>query len=242
MYLIALCDDESAELDKTEKMLEKYGRMHTEVNFLVERFESAAELLYKVREKDYRPDLILMDIYMPKKMGTEAAKELRRLGNTARIVFLTTSREHALEAFRVDALQYLVKPVPEDALSAILDRLLTDVEEEKKKFLLFRVEGRMQRVAKSSIMYCEAQGKTQYLFLADGTKYQLRMTMAEIFGMLSRYQEFVRVGIAYIVNMEHIDSINTQEIGLHTGKKIYLPRGACKALKEQYMRYYCEES
>ena len=76
MYLIALCDDEPAELDKTEKMLEKYGRMHTEVNFLVERFESAAELLYKVREKDYRPDLILMDIYMPKKMGDRKSTRL----------------------------------------------------------------------------------------------------------------------------------------------------------------------
>ena len=77
--------------------------------------------------------------------------------------------------------------------------------------------------------------------LVDGTQLLLHMTMAEIYGMLSRYQEFVRVGIAYIVNLEYVDSLNGQDICLNTGRKIYLPRGAYKPLKEQYFRYYCEE-
>ena len=90
-------------------------------------FECADELLYMVKEENYMPDMILMDIYMPEKMGIDVAKELRGIGNEAKIIFLTTSREHALDAFGVGAVQYLVKPVWEKELFPVLDRFLKDI-------------------------------------------------------------------------------------------------------------------
>ncbi|MCI8509587.1 MAG: response regulator transcription factor [Lachnospiraceae bacterium] len=241
MYLIALCDDETVELNKTEQMLNNYEKKYPGTEFMIERFENAEKLLDMVREKEYMPDFILMDIYMPEKMGIEAAKELRDMGNQSRIIFLTTSKEHALEAFGVDAVQYLVKPVSEKVLFSMLDKCLEKVENERRKYLLLRIEGRIRRILLSDIVYCEAQKKIQYMHLADGTKCQLRITMTEIYEMLSSYREFVRIGVAYIVNLEHIESLNAQDVCLNTGKKIYLPRGAYKILKEQYFCYYCEE-
>ncbi len=240
MYLIALCDDERVDLEKTEQMLHSYETRHPEIRFSVDCFESADELLYMVREKNYMPDLMLMDIYMPEKLGIEAARELRDMGSQSRIIFLTTSREHALEAFRVDASQYLVKPILEKQLFQVMDKLLRVMEEERKKFLLLRTGGRIQRIPVGDIIYCEAQGKTQYMYLAGGMQHLLRVTLTEIYEMLSRYQEFARVGVAYIVNLEYVDSLNAQDICLNTGKKIHLPRGAYKVLKEQYFKFYCE--
>ncbi len=239
VYLIALCDDEAEELDKTEQMLGKYKERNPDTDFKIERFRSADGLLYMVREENYIPDLVLMDIYMPKKLGIEAAKELRSMGNSSRLVFLTTSREHALEAFGVDAAQYLVKPISEEALFAALDKIFGEMARERTKYLILRIDGKQQRVPLHEIMYCEAQRKMQCMYLADGTEYLLRMTMAELFGMLSMYEEFVRVGISYILNLEHIDNLNSQEICLSTGRKVYVPRGAYKSLKEQYFQYYC---
>ncbi len=241
MYLIALCDDEAYAIQKTEDMLRNYQRKHKWLDFAIERFGNADMLLYKVKEGNYMPDLILMDIYMPDKLGIEVAGELRSIGNESKIIFLTASREHALDAFGVGAVQYLVKPVHEEDLSRALDMLLKDITEERNKYILLKTDGRIQRVYVNNIVYCEAQRKTQYLYLEDGTKYTLHLTMAEIYGMLSCYQEFVRTGAAYIVNLEYIDSLNAQNISLVTGKKIYLPRGAYKGLKEQYFRYYCGE-
>lgn len=242
MYQIALCDDETTELNKTEQMLSSYEKKYPEMKLIIRRFESADELLDTVRENNYMPDLILMDIYMPGKIGIEAARELQEMGNKGRIIFLTTSKEHALAAFGVKASQYLVKPVSKEVLFPILDSFLKEIEEEHRKYLLLRIEGRFQRIAINDIEYCEAQGKTQFLHLADGRKCLLRITMAEINEKLSRYQEFVRVGIAYVVNLGHIDSLNARDISFGTGKKIYLPRGSYKTLKEQYFRYYCEEN
>lgn len=242
MYLIALCDDEVAELNKTKLMLENYTKKHPEIEFAVECFESADDLIYRIGEKNYIPDIIFLDIYMPEKMGIKAAQELRAMGSKSRIIFITTSREHALDAFGVDAVQYLVKPVLEEVLFSVLDRFLEEVAEERKKYILLRVDGRIQRVSLNNIMYCEARGKLQCIYLVDGTQCLLRMTMAEIYEMLSLYREFIRVGVAYIVNLEYIDNLNAENICLNTGKKIYLPRGAYKVLKEQYFRYYCEET
>lgn len=241
MYLVAICDDETAELNKTERMLKNYEKKYPQTEFAIECFSSADKLLCAVREKDYTPDIILMDIYMPEKMGIEAAKELRGMGNKSRVIFLTTSREHALDAFGVDAAQYLVKPVSEKVLFPVIDKLLADIGEMRRKYLLLRIEGRIQRVAVDDIAYCEAQGKIQRLYLTNGMQCSLRITITEIYGMLSRYQNFVRVGIAYVVNLDHVDSLTAQELQMDNGKKIYLPRGSYQPLREKYFGYYCEE-
>lgn len=242
MYLIALCDDETAELNKTEKLLSDYGDQYSGSEFVIRHFRSAKELLYMVREENYLPDLLFMDIYMPDKTGMEAVRELRSMGYGGKVIFLTTSREHALAAFDVDASQYLVKPVSEAKLSSVLDRLLEAEEEKRRRYILLRIEGRLERVALNDIVYCEAHGKTQCLHLVNGAQCLLHMTMTEIYELLSDYPEFVRIGVSYIVNLGYIGSLNAKEIHMDNGKKIYLPRGAYKGLKEQYFNYYCKET
>lgn len=245
-YLTALCDDEVEELDKTEKLLNAYEREHPEVDFIIECFESADELLYRVEDRNYTPDLIFMDIFMPgpggvsDSVGMDAAKKLRDMGSRARLFFLTTSGEYALQAFDVNASQYLIKPVTKGRIFDVLDTFLLREEEEKKKYILLKVEGRFVKVAVSDIVYCEAQGKIQCIHLAGGGEYLQRMTMTELGEILLDYREFVRVGSAFIVNLEYIESLNARDVWLSDGKKIYLPRGAYKGLRERYFNYYCK--
>ena len=241
MYLIALCDDEEVALDKTERILRVYENSHPDISFAIERFQSADCLIRRVREGDYVPNCILMDIYMPGKLGIEAARELRDLGTQAKIIFLTTSREHALDAFDVEASQYLVKPITDDKLFAVLDRFLREDEALRRKYLLLRVEGKIQRILVHDIVHCEAQGKSQYLYLSDGTQYNLRRTLTELYEQLAEDRRFVRVGVAYIVNLEYIESLSAREIKLDNGKKIFLPRGSFHPLRERYFNYYCED-
>ena len=247
MYLIALCDDELEELKKTEKLLQEYEKNHPGLEFAIECFEYADELLEMFSAESYLPDLIFMDIYMPDRAGNtisfgmKAANELRKMGYQGKLVFLTTSREYALEAFDVGASQYLVKPLAENKLFSVLDKFLKDAEEARKKYILLKIEGRLVRVALNDIVYCEAQRKTQCLYLTDGTQCMLHTTMTELYKQVSDYPEFVRVGVAFIVNLGYINSLNAKEIQMDNGKKIYLPRGAYKGLREQYFSYYCRE-
>ncbi len=241
MYLIAVCDDSIEVLDQTSKMLELYGKRSSQIDLFVECFENAQQLIDRVRDKNDVPDLIFMDIYLPDKSGIDAARELRNMQIQSKIVFLTISRDYAFEAFQVDAIQYLVKPVEEKVLFSTMNKLMENMDKEDRKYILLRMEGRTWRIQLSNILYIEAWGKNQWLWLADGTQHLLHLTMAEIYGMLAPYQAFVKVGVTYIVNLEYIDSLNVKGIRLSTGKEIYLPRGSYKVLKEQYFTFCCED-
>lgn len=240
MYHIALCDDETEGLYRTENILNLYRRQHVTCDFSVERFDNAEKMLQEIRKNEYSPDLLFMDIYMPGKNGIEVARELREMGNACRIVFLTASKEFALEAFRVDAFQYLIKPASEKDIFRILDRFIKETSEDEK-YLLFRVEGSIRKVSVQDIIYCEAQKRHQYIYLTDGTYLVQSMTMAKVYAMLSGYQEFVKVGVSYIVSLKHIVGLNARELQMDDGKKIYLPRGAYQGLRKRYLNFYFYE-
>lgn len=242
MYQIALCDDEEAELNKIKDILNIYQREHPELDLVTECFDSAEKLLSAVSKKKYIPDIVLMDIYMSGKNGIEAARELRRLGNQSKIIFLTTSIEYALEAFKVDATQYLVKPVSKKELLALLDKLLDDTAEKQKRYVVLQTGNKVLRVSVNDLVFCEAQRKSQYLHLTDGTQLCLRMSMAALADLFSDFQEIVRVGSSYIVNLKYVKSLSGQELLLDNGRKIYLPRGSYQTLKERYFDYYCGNS
>lgn len=241
MHLITICDDEAKELDKEEKLLLDYKEEHPEYEFTVDRFESVTELLHIMKTEKYTPDLLLLDVYMPEKLGTTMAKELREMGNKSRIIFLTTSMDHALEAFQLNALQYLVKPVSKKELFTALDKFSCELEEQQSEYLLLKIDGTAHQILLDSIVCFEGQGKDQHLYLDDGTHFTLHMTIAGLYQMLAHYHNFVKIGAAYIVNLEHIDSLNSHNIFFDTGASIFLPRGAYQPLREQYFQYYYQD-
>lgn len=171
MYEIALCDDEMAEMDKVERMLHSYRRQTAENGFMVRKFVGAEELLLEVQQGAYQPDLILMDIYMPGETGIDAAKRLREMGNTSRIAFLTLSKEHALDAFGVDAVSYLVKPFSMEKLFGVLDKVLKDLENEQVQHILVQADDHIEKIAIGDIIYCEAQRKKQCIYLKGGRQH-----------------------------------------------------------------------
>ena len=237
MYRIALCDDEQTEVAKTKGMLSHYKKVHPEQDFEIAAFENAEQLLLKVQDS-YTPDLILMDIYMEGKTGIETARELHEMGNESRIIFLTSSEKHAVEAFRVDAAQYLVKPVSEAELFPLLDKQIEILNEKKQKYVALEIANRTFRIMVHDIVYCEAQGKRQYLHLIDGTQLCAHMSMTRLEELFLPYEEIVRIGKWYIVNMDHVEGLDSHAVQMGNGQQLYLPRGAYQALRKQYITYY----
>lgn len=240
MYHVVLCDDEQTEVVKTRGMLSSYKKLHPELDFEIRAFESAEQMLSKVQD-NYVPDLILMDIYMGGKTGIEAARELREMGRDSRVIFLTTSEEHALEAFRVEAAQYLVKPVSEAELFPLLDRQFEILSEKRQKYVALEINNKTFRIMVYDIVYCESQGKRQYLYLTDGTQLCVRMSMTGLEELFLPYEEIVRIGKWYIINMDHVEGLDSRAVQMVNGLKLYLPRGAYQTLRKQYIAYYTGE-
>ena len=239
MYLVALCDDEQAELDKMRALLEKYSAEHPKRELSVECFENAETFLGRIREEVYEPDLILLDIFMNGKTGIEAAREFRGMGVKSRIAFLTSSTDYALEAFEVDAVQYLVKPVSEMSIFDFLDKVFESIEQERKRYVLLKVDNTVRRIMVNSVVCCESQRKNQYLHFSDGTSLCLHMTMAGLEKLFAPFPEIMRLGSSYIINLEHVDILNAHELRMDDGRVIYMPRGSWQNVREKYFDYYC---
>ncbi|MBD5546041.1 MAG: response regulator transcription factor [Lachnospiraceae bacterium] len=239
MYQIAICDDEEFELDKVAQMLKDYQKKCVDVEFSIRRFADSEDIFLQITTENYQPDLILMDIYMPGASGIETAGKLRDLNNTCRIVFMTSSQEHALEAFGVDAFSYLVKPVSKEMLFLALDKVMKDLGNNQPQYILLQTaNGCVRRVRLTDIIYCEAQRKIQCVYLKENESIYLKMTMAKLIEMLCPYKRFVKLGVSYIVNMEHIERLDAKALMLDCGKEIYMPRGSHKELRYRYFEYY----
>lgn len=238
MYQIALCDDETTELHMIEQMLHSYRGHSIKNTFAVSQFESADALFLAIEQEYYAPDLIFLDIYMPTLSGLEAAEKLREMNLSCQVIFLTSSKDHALEAFELNVFHYLVKPVSEESLFASLDRALAQLGKETIHYLLFQTENKLRRIAADDIIYCEAQRKRQCIYLKNGEQIILHMSMIRLYEMLAAHHEFMKLGISYIVNLKHIDRLGTETLQLTNGKEIYLPRGSYKSLSDRYFNHY----
>ena len=237
MYEIVVCEDEKQDLETVRRMLDLYGTQRG-WKYRLKAFSSAEAFMETMRRPIYDPDVVLLDIYLQEENGMEIAEHLRNSGFTKPIVFLTASREHALEAYNVDAAQYLVKPLEEKRFFSMLDRLFAKTEE-PEPWMVLRVGGEFRRVPLDKIVYCEAQRNYQYIYMEDRSKYKVRMTMTELYSRLERFAEFAKVGSAYIFNLAFIESLNAKTATFSTGTAIHLPRGSYSSLKEEYFQYYC---
>lgn len=236
---IAICDDLPQELCKTEVLLELYKQAKPHIEYTIHHFTSMEALLKRIeRCPDF--DLLLLDICLPQKSGIEAARELRQNGFTYPIIFLTTSKEFALEAFSVNAIQYLIKPIRRQELFSALNLVFDYISEKKRRYLTIKTDGIVRKVAFSDILFIETHGNYQCINLQSGQLLKVRMTSNAMFEALSFVCDFVRCGASFIVNMAHVTSIAVREIRMDNGEKIPVPRGAYALLKEKYFDFYCE--
>lgn len=226
MYQIAICDGETAELDRLEFMLRGRHSPLAESAFLLKGFTNTGDLLRKAETEYYQPDILLMDISMFGEAGIEAVRKLQDMGSCGRVIFFASSAEYALAAFGVAAVSYLLRPISEKALFRALDKILKQMRNDRQRYVLFEANCHVRRLALEDIIYCEAQGKKQCIYMGGGECVLLRMTMTKLRETLCIHKEFVGIGVSYIVNMEHVESWNRQTLLLDNGQEIYLPRGA----------------
>lgn len=119
---IILIDDEPIALNVLESMLSHYK----EIN-IVGRYTNPMDALKEI--ETVNPDVIFIDIEMGKVSGLEAAEFFLEKINDLRIVFVTAYSEYAIDAFEINALDYLLKPVSEKRLDKTIKRLLRPNEQ-----------------------------------------------------------------------------------------------------------------
>lgn len=222
-YKIAICDDSDADRQFISGLVSRWG-IYAGHTVQVSAFSSAENFLFCYAEKnDY--DILLLDIEMGPMDGVTMAKKLRSDNDTVQIVFITGYSDYIFEGYEVAALHYLMKPVREDKLFAVLDRAAEKLSK-NEKVLNLEVGGEMVRIPVYQIRYADVSGN--YVTIHASDDLTVRMTLGELEKELD--DRFIRVSRSAIVNLTQINRVTKTGIRLNDGAVIPLPRGAYEAV------------
>jgi len=233
---IAICDDEKMFCDSAERMLKLYME-DKGVSYQVDTFGVPSDLV-DATEKGTIYDIYLLDIYMPGITGMSIATELRSRSVKSPVIFLTSSTDHALEAFGVDATHYLLKPYTKDNFYMGMEKAMQSITSHKDDSIVLKVDNEYRSISISKILYCEAEDKYQRLYLENGERLLVRITGTELYKQLSEFECFYRCGRAHIVNLNHISKVSQNGAVFKDGVQLSLPHTVLAGLRKAFFDYF----
>ena len=236
MIRIAVCDDQVSDIQRVETFLQDYRQANPDKPFAVETFTQPFVLAERIAQGAMF-DVFLLDIYMDGLTGMELAKEIRMRKEPCYIIFLTTSRDYAIDAFSVNAVQYLLKPYSKEAFFSAINRVFIDRMRSAAHFIMVKTSDGVRRIALNEVVYSASQNHWQCIFCSDGSIVKTRMTVDALFSLFGEESAFVRCGQAYIVNYRYVRAITAKDILLERAVKLPMPRGHYRSFKDRYLEY-----
>ena len=197
---IAICEDEVAETKLLCDILD-----HSDIKNSYTVFTCADALLASYERDKY--DLLLMDIYMKDSMtGIEAISLIREKDAGIPVAFITTSKDHALESYRLSAIGYIEKPVSETELNNVLH--LAMLKKAYAPSLYVKRNGSLEKLALSDIMYIEQRARQIFIHMNDNTEIVCYEKLSELSGQLPAGLFFLP-HMSYAVNLSYAMKIDT---------------------------------
>ena len=168
-----------------------------------------------------QPDVLLLDIEMPGKTGIRLAQELAEAQVHCEVIFTTAYSEYAIQAFRLSAIDYLLKPIKEEELVEAIHKVrekqkLLSAEqrlqslarnllpEKEEKSLCLHVGNAYEYIKISEIEYLQAEGSYVRVVLCTGKQHLISKNLKHFESLLEGFEDFLRVHRSFIINQKYI--------------------------------------
>ena len=249
MKRVLICEDEPLARDTLRDFIAAWPGLA-----LVGEASDGAQALKLVRA--LAPDVVFMDIQMPELTGLEVLRQLKGHTPWPTIVFTTAYDQHAITAFELNAVDYLLKPFSQERFDTAVQRLLDEqsapveaaeqalagsasasqANGEPLQRILVRDRGQIFPLPVAEIQYLKSDSKYT-LIAARGSSYFVRLALAELEPRLPP-ERFLRVHRNAIVNLDFVDSMKPDEQSqlethMRDGSKLLANREASKLLRDQ---------
>lgn len=237
-YRIAICDDETDQACLLKSMVSAWAEKYACTADIV-LFASAEAFLFEYKENNPF-DILLLDMEMPAGVlsaplpaGLSLAQKIRETDRRAKLIFVTSHFEFMSEGYEVDALHYLVKPVAQDKLSAVLSRAAELLSVEPPSVII-HCDGETVKLPEDKILYVESFLHYICIHTTDG-EYKVKEGISVFEDRLSDL--FYRIHRSYLVSLTHIVRISRTSVTLEDGTTLPLARGQYDSINRAFIEH-----
>ena len=164
-------------------------------------------------------DIIFLDIEMDSLNGINTAKEIRKINNKVIIIFVSSYSEYVFEAFDVNALHFIQKPVDDEKFKDVFTRAIQKYNSQNTAITL-KWQSERYIIMIDEIIFVEGYNRHLMVHTINGD-YEVKGKIDEIFPQLESHG-FLKVHQGYIVNLAYISQIKNDEIVMRDKSKIYM--------------------
>jgi DNA-binding LytR/AlgR family response regulator len=226
---IAICDDDPQDVKKISGLLLEHFDKNGYTGELFS-FSSGEALLKAFAEDSF--DAVFLDIYMNGISGMETAKRLRELDPNFALVFITSSRDHALESFPLRPHYYVTKPIKREDIDNAFARCRSTFIK-NARFVEMVSDRAKIKIPVCKLLYVETFGRETVFHTMEG---DFTTTAQMLLDDLERELggSFLRCHRSFIVNMNHIKTIAQQDFRLLDGSLVPMSQRRRTALRDAY--------
>lgn len=206
MLRIAVVEDDKTYAAQLKEYLVRYG---TEKNqkISVALFPDGEDI---VTDYSAEFDIILMDVEMTFMDGMTTAERIREKDNEVVIIFITNMPQYAIQGYKVDALDYVLKPISYFAFSQRIDRALTRVKKKEATYITVAQKGGKKKLNVDKICYVEVRDHDLIYYSTKGdivTKSSMKEAEDTLGGT-----KFFRCNRCYLVNLEYVEDFRGNDV------------------------------
>ena len=231
---IAVVDDELSDIARLKNFILNWSVMSEHTLNAIRAYTSGEEIL-----RDYFPgmfNIVFMDIIMNEINGIETAKKLREHDTGLIIVFMTTSREYAFDAFPVHPFDYVLKPCGKKDVERVLDDAMRRISSEDPKITIRSAQSEYT-VSMQKIISVVSNGHHVEVNMTDGRSILSGMTFKEAEKIFSEYSRFILCNRGIIVNMSHISSEDNGVFIMKNGMRYPIRIKGQSKIKAAFFQY-----
>lgn len=228
---IAIIDD----LMECRSDIKSHMESYKEHNFMnenldISEFESGECFLSSFISDQY--DIIFIDYYLKEMTGIEIARKIRQQDAYVILIFITTSREHAVESYEVRASGYLVKPYDYESFEQTLYRAHIHKIQENR-FICIEND----KILLKSIIWCDRSGHYVQLHTKKQGCLRYRFSFVKLMDILSPYPQFLLCYRGVVLNMDHAKHIEESYFSMDNGDIVPFKQRDKLKLKKNFSEY-----
>ena len=188
-----------------------------------------------ISEYDNDFDAIFMDIGLPLIDGMEVSKKIRELDDKVLIIFVTNLPQYAIDGYKVDALDFLLKPISYTDFKVEMKKIERNSSNKQKDFLLINNKGILVKVLFNTITYIEVMHHDIIVHTVRN-EYKYRGTLKEVEEKLDK-SIFSRCNNCFIVNLGFVEKIDKNIVTLESGDNLEISRSRKKPFLDDFTMF-----